>query len=289
MLVENFRPGTLARLGLDYATLRARTIPGSCYCSVSGFGQTGPRRREPGYDAVMQAEGGLMSITGAARRPAVPARRRHRRHRLGHVRGAGHHRGALRARAHRPRPAGGHRHARLGGGAADVSGRHLLRDRRARRRGWATVIRRSCRTRPSPPRTATSCWRSATTSSGGGSARWPALEADERFATNRQRVTRYDELRPIVAERLRLADARRLDRAAWRGGRSVRLGPRSAELFADPQLAARDMMTELDHHDDRTPARARRADQALGHAGRRRRRRRPSASTPTTCSGTISD
>ena len=64
VLVENFRPGTLSKLGLDYATL-APKHPRLVYCSISGFGQTGPRRREPGYDAVMQGEGGLMSITGS--------------------------------------------------------------------------------------------------------------------------------------------------------------------------------------------------------------------------------
>src|SRR5258706_13313473 len=64
VLVENFRPGTLGKLGLDHATLSVRN-PRLVYCSVSGFGQTGPRRKEPGYDAVMQGEGGLMSITGS--------------------------------------------------------------------------------------------------------------------------------------------------------------------------------------------------------------------------------
>ena len=68
VLVENFRPGTLAKFGLDYASLSPR-YPRLVYCSISGFGQTGPRRDEPGYDAVMQAEGGLMSITGDADGP----------------------------------------------------------------------------------------------------------------------------------------------------------------------------------------------------------------------------
>jgi len=65
VLVENFRPGTLDKLGLDYASIAER-FPRLIYCSISGFGQTGPRRTEAGYDAVMQAEGGLMSITGSA-------------------------------------------------------------------------------------------------------------------------------------------------------------------------------------------------------------------------------
>src|SRR5580765_5265354 len=65
VLVENFRPGTLTKVNLDYGSLAA-THPRLIYCSISGFGQTGPRRREAGYDAVMQGEGGMMSITGAA-------------------------------------------------------------------------------------------------------------------------------------------------------------------------------------------------------------------------------
>ena len=64
VLVENFRPGTLDKMGLGYEAL-SKQRPDLVYCSISGFGQTGPRRRDPGYDAVMQGEGGLMSITGA--------------------------------------------------------------------------------------------------------------------------------------------------------------------------------------------------------------------------------
>jgi len=68
ILVENFRPGTMARAGLGYDALASRW-PRLIYTSISGFGQTGPRRHQPGYDAVIQAEGGLMSITGAADGP----------------------------------------------------------------------------------------------------------------------------------------------------------------------------------------------------------------------------
>ena len=63
VLVENFLPGTLAGWGLDAATLRARH-PQLVYCSITGFGQTGPRRLEPGYDIMIQALAGVMSITG---------------------------------------------------------------------------------------------------------------------------------------------------------------------------------------------------------------------------------
>jgi crotonobetainyl-CoA:carnitine CoA-transferase CaiB-like acyl-CoA transferase len=62
VLVENFRPGTMARLGLGYEELSARN-PGLIYCSISGFG-SGAGRDLPGYDFLVQAVGGLMSITG---------------------------------------------------------------------------------------------------------------------------------------------------------------------------------------------------------------------------------
>jgi crotonobetainyl-CoA:carnitine CoA-transferase CaiB-like acyl-CoA transferase len=62
VLVENFRPGTMARLGLGYEELSARN-PGLVYCSISGFG-SGAGSGLPGYDFLVQAVGGLMSITG---------------------------------------------------------------------------------------------------------------------------------------------------------------------------------------------------------------------------------
>src|ERR1700722_325943 len=63
ILVENFRPGTAARLGVGYPEL-ARGNPGLIYASISGYGQTGPSADLPGYDAVAQAVSGMMSVTG---------------------------------------------------------------------------------------------------------------------------------------------------------------------------------------------------------------------------------
>jgi crotonobetainyl-CoA:carnitine CoA-transferase CaiB-like acyl-CoA transferase len=65
ILVENFRPGTMNRLGLDYASLSAEN-PRLIYVSISGYGQTGPRRLEPAMDLIIQSASGLMSITGTA-------------------------------------------------------------------------------------------------------------------------------------------------------------------------------------------------------------------------------
>ncbi|HEX4428669.1 MAG TPA: CoA transferase [Frankiaceae bacterium] len=64
VLVENFRPGVMDRLGLGYEALAER-YPGLVYASISGFGQTGPWRLRPAYDSVVQGTSGLMSITGA--------------------------------------------------------------------------------------------------------------------------------------------------------------------------------------------------------------------------------
>jgi crotonobetainyl-CoA:carnitine CoA-transferase CaiB-like acyl-CoA transferase len=63
VLVENFRPGTLERLGLGADRARALN-PRLIYCSISGYGATGPRRDLPGYDMVIQGESGLMDVTG---------------------------------------------------------------------------------------------------------------------------------------------------------------------------------------------------------------------------------
>jgi crotonobetainyl-CoA:carnitine CoA-transferase CaiB-like acyl-CoA transferase len=65
ILVENFKTGDLARKGLGYEHL-SKDSPRLIYCSITGFGQTGPMAKLPGYDYLIQAQGGLMSITGAA-------------------------------------------------------------------------------------------------------------------------------------------------------------------------------------------------------------------------------
>ncbi|HEX9506169.1 MAG TPA: CoA transferase [Acidimicrobiia bacterium] len=70
VVIENFRPGVCARLGLDPAELRART-PRLVWCSISGFGQTGPESQRPAYDMIVQALSGVMSLTGEPGRPSV--------------------------------------------------------------------------------------------------------------------------------------------------------------------------------------------------------------------------
>ncbi len=63
MVVENFKVGSLKKLGLDYESLR-KDQPGLIYCSITGFGQTGPYAKRAGYDFLAQGMGGIMSVTG---------------------------------------------------------------------------------------------------------------------------------------------------------------------------------------------------------------------------------
>jgi crotonobetainyl-CoA:carnitine CoA-transferase CaiB-like acyl-CoA transferase len=70
VVLENFRPGTMEKLGFGYSTL-ARSNPKLVYCSISGFGESGPEAGRAGYDLVVQAESGIMDLTGFSDGPPV--------------------------------------------------------------------------------------------------------------------------------------------------------------------------------------------------------------------------
>lgn len=70
VVMENYKPGGLVKYGLDHATL-LKAHPALVYCSISGFGQTGPNRDQPGYDLMAQGYGGIMSLTGAPDGPPM--------------------------------------------------------------------------------------------------------------------------------------------------------------------------------------------------------------------------
>ena len=245
VLIENFRPGTLDKLGLDYASLAARH-PKLIMCSISGFGQTGPRRPEAGYDAVIQAEGGLMSITGAA--DGQP-------YRLGVaigdiVTGMFAAQGVLLALFARERSGQG----QLVDIAMLDSVAALLTYQAASYFASGIAPQRIGNRHPTivPYETFAASdgdfviavgnddlWRRFCKATG--------VKEDERFATNRQRVTQYAQLKPLLDEALardtRQSWIERLKAAGVPCG-SVR---DLHELFADPQLAARDMIATIDH------------------------------------------
>ena len=245
VLVENFRPGTLTKLGLDYAALSTR-YPRLVYCSISGFGHTGPRWKQPGYDAVMQAEGGLMSITGAADGPP---------YRLGVaivdiVSGMFAAYGVALALLARERTGKGQA-VDLAMLDATVA---LLTYQAGSYFASGKVPARLGNRHPSIVP-----YETFTASDGefvlavGNDDQWRrfcalvGLPDDERFTTNRQRVSAYDALRPLVADRLR-----EKPRQFWIDGLTKAGVPCGSvrnfeELFADPQVDAREMITMVEH------------------------------------------
>ena len=92
VLIENFRPGVMDRLGVGYDVLK-KDHPNLIYCAISGFGQDGPLKSAPAYDQIIQGMAGVMAVTGTPE-TAPPARRLshgryHRRHDGGLCRGIG--------------------------------------------------------------------------------------------------------------------------------------------------------------------------------------------------------
>jgi formyl-CoA transferase/CoA:oxalate CoA-transferase len=248
VLVENFRPGTMERLGLGYEDVKARH-PRLIYCSISGFGQTGPRRLEAGYDAMVQAEGGLMSITGAADGPP---------YRLGVAiadigTGLFAVQGILAALYARERHGSGQR---LDIAMLDTVTALLTYQASSALATGETPARMGNRHPSIAP------YDTFATADGDfvlavgnddqfrrfcGVLGRPALGTDARFATNPDRVRNYDALRaelgPLLSRWTRGDLLKALTAAGVPSGavRSV------TEALADPQLAAREMIVPLDH------------------------------------------
>ena len=219
MLLENFKVGGLKKYGLDYESLK-RSIRGSIYCSITGFGQTGPYAQRAGYDFMIQGMGGIMSITGqpegtpGAEPMKVGVAFADIYHRpLCDDRHAG---GAASPRAHRRGPAHRYGAARLASRGACQPGAQLSGRRRRRPSASAMRIPISSPTRHSDQRTATSSSRSAPTGSSANCARSPACPRspnDPRFANNRLRVANREAL---VAAPCRRDDGARPRRNGWR-------------------------------------------------------------------------
>ena len=248
VLVENFRPGTLARMQLGYSDVAERW-PRLVYCSVSGFGHTGPRRTQPGYDAVLQAEGGLMSITGERNGPA---------YRLG-VAIADITSGMFAAYGIAVALLARHQTGR--GQFVDVgmldsvaalltyqAGIYFATDKAPARLGnrHPTIV----------PYETLEAGDGELVVAVGNDQLWHTfcrllgadkLADDPRFATNKDRVERREELRPILVARLQSRTAadwiERLTEAGIPCGAVRDL----AEVFSDPQIVDRAMVVALDH------------------------------------------
>ena len=248
VLVENFRPGTLDKMGLGYTSL-SKQRPDLVYCSISGFGQTGPRRREPGYDAVMQGEGGLMSITGSNDGPG---------YRLG-VAIADIVSGMFSAYGIAIALLARHRTGR--GQFVDVG----MLDAVTALLTYQAGIYFATETAPArlgnrhptivPYETLEAADGDLVVAVGNdqlwqtfcGVLQLETLADDDRFKTNKDRVSAHDELRPLLVERLKTRPA-----AEWLSKLKEAGVPCGGvrdldELFSDPQIIERAMVVALDH------------------------------------------
>jgi crotonobetainyl-CoA:carnitine CoA-transferase CaiB-like acyl-CoA transferase len=248
VVVENFRPGTLDDVGLGGAALLER-FPRLIYCSISGYGHTGPRSEEPGYDAIMQAEGGLMSITGDADGPA---------YRLGVaitdiVSGLFAAQGVTAALVARQRTGRGQL---VDIGMLDATAA-LLTYQAGIYFATGEVPGRLGNRHPTiVPYETFPTSDGEIVLAGGNDEIWkrfcqvagvPDLAEDARFRTNRDRLAHYDELKPVLDRVFR-----QRTRQDWIAG-LTRVGVPCGsvrdigEVLQDPQLGARGMIAEVQH------------------------------------------
>ena len=253
IVIENFKAGDLARYGLDHVSLRA-VNPRLVYCSISGFGQSGPYSHLPGYDPLFQSMSWLMSITGHADGEPGGGPMR-----VGYSVGditAGFYAvsAILAALRHRDMVSGEGQHIDLAlldaqvASISHVAMMYLVSGQQPPRLGNASPI--------------TCPWQSFDCADGqivvavGNDTQFvafcqvlglPELPTDERFATNPQRAKHRLLLVPLLAQALAQQTVRHWHRAFEAVG--VPSGPINtfAEVFADPQIVHREMRLDLPH------------------------------------------
>ena len=248
VLVENFKPGVAERLGLGYETLSAAQ-PGLVYCSISGYGQTGPYASKGGFDLIMQGISGLMAVTGpvegephrlpiaisdvtagmlAAFGVLAALQERHRTGRGQQVDvsllDAAISHGVYEAASYF---ATGERPNRLGQAHRAGSPYQLFEAAD----GWIIF-----------GATPENLWQKLCAIVGRED-----LIADPRFCDNAQRVANNNELVDLLADRLRTRPV--ADWLAELDAAGIPAGPvlNHDETFADPQVLAREMVAEVDH------------------------------------------
>jgi crotonobetainyl-CoA:carnitine CoA-transferase CaiB-like acyl-CoA transferase len=248
VVIENFRPGVLSGLGFGYDAVATRN-PRAIYCSVSGFGQTGPYRDRPGYDVVVQGEGGLMDMTGYPGEP--PAK-------VGTsisdiVTGMYALQGILLALIARQRTGKGQH--------IDVA----LLDSTVSLLGYQSLMYLATGVAPTrmgtrhPSITPYECYEASDGYVNIGVTnlkQWAGfcraldiahIAADPRFETMKERLAHYDELKSIIVPLIKAMTRREVIEKMSEA--EIPVGPVNtlAEALEDPQIRARGMVCELTH------------------------------------------
>jgi crotonobetainyl-CoA:carnitine CoA-transferase CaiB-like acyl-CoA transferase len=248
VVTENYRKGTMEKLGLGYERLR-KINPALIYCSISGYGRTGPYADKGGYDLIAQGQSGLMAVTGEPGRAPVKSG--------GPVCdiGAGvlAALGVVSAYVHRLRTGEGQ--------LVDTS----LFEAGIQQMYWQAAIYFATGASPGPTGSAHilsapyQAFRAADgwlTIGGANQGNWerlvrvlkaPQWLADPRFASNAERMKHLDALTEVMNEKLKARTVREWVDALEAEG--VPCGPINsiADMAADPQTAAREMVVELEH------------------------------------------
>jgi crotonobetainyl-CoA:carnitine CoA-transferase CaiB-like acyl-CoA transferase len=248
VVLENYKVGTLARYGLDYETLKTLN-PGLVYCSITGFGQTGPYSSRAGYDFMIQGMAGLMSVTGEPGGEPQKVGVALADILTGMYSGVA----VLAALAHRERTGEG-QHIDMAlldvmvASMANQASNYLVSGRAPRRLGNAhpNIV-------PYQVFETADGHIIVAVGNDGQFARFcevrPAgdLATDPRYARNRDRVANRDDLVPVLAALVRARpSAFWLERLEDEG---VPCGPINdlSQVFADPQVLARGMRVEMPH------------------------------------------
>ena len=253
VLIENFKTGNLARYGLDYAALRD-VNPRLVYCSITGFGQSGPYSDLPGYDPIFQAMSGLMSITGVpdGQPGAGP-------NLVGYSVSditAGYYAiiAILAALSHRDQVSGRGQHIDLAlldtqvHAVSHIAMHYLVSGKMPVRAGAASQV--TC------PWQAFDCADRPLMLAVGTDQQFaklcevlgmPELARDARYVTNRKRMQHKDTLIPALAQRFKTRSAREWMETFAEVG--VASGPINdfSQVFADPQITHREMLREMPH------------------------------------------
>ena len=250
VLIENFRPGTMARFGLDYETLRARN-PALVVASISGFGQSGPYAHRPALDVIVQGMGGMLSITGEpGRGPVRPGAS------IGDITAALFTTIAIQSALLERERSGEGQYIDVSMLDCQVA---IMENAFMRYFTLGQTPQRLGTRHPSStPFQAfdTSDGQVVVAIMGGSTDQWPLFCAaidhvelidDDRYVTGWGRTQHYDELIPVIE-----AAIRQRTTAEWveiLSEMGVPVGPVQdiAQVVADPQIAHRGMFVELDH------------------------------------------